>query len=88
MSLHVHSNSGDTCALLGKIYAFSCVVFMEGVPLSVLAWCLAYRREHTTTCSLPLCWLMRLALHLLLVLYFFLKASFHLLIPTELGSLP
>lgn len=32
MSLHVHSNSGDTCALLGKIYAFPCVVFMEGVP--------------------------------------------------------
>lgn len=42
-------------------FMLSRVVFMEGVPLSILAWCLAYRREHTTTCSLPLYWLMSLA---------------------------
>ena len=40
MSLHVHSNSGYTCALPCKIYASSCVVFTEGVlcPFSLGVW--------------------------------------------------
>lgn len=48
-SLHVHSNIGYTCDLPCKIHTFSYVVVMEdGCTLILLAWCLAYRREHTT----------------------------------------
>lgn len=40
VSLHVHSNSGYTCALPCKVYAFSYIVFMEDVlcPFSLGVW--------------------------------------------------